>query len=177
MVERAKNHGIQVSLITNGTLLTEDIADRLIDIGLDCLSVSIDGASPECYADVRLGDALPVVLENLKTLQRLQYKRFGYSPCTFQPRLGIAYVAMRRNLHDLPHLVRLGVSLVASEFFITNVLAHNLDLRSESLYHSSLDQVGSQNNKRWKNLIQMPKMDISPKTVEVLGELLYGLRA
>jgi len=55
MVEQAKKAGYFVSLITNGILLTEQVTRRLIELRLDKLWVSMDGASPECYADVRLG--------------------------------------------------------------------------------------------------------------------------
>ena len=65
MVAQAKALGAPVELITNGTLLTEDLSRQLIEAGLDVLWVSLDGATPESYADVRLGAALPQVLENL----------------------------------------------------------------------------------------------------------------
>ncbi|MCB0052150.1 MAG: radical SAM protein, partial [Caldilinea sp.] len=58
-VAQAKAAGARVELITNGTLLTEKRSRQLIDAGLDLLWVSIDGASPESYADVRLGAELP----------------------------------------------------------------------------------------------------------------------
>jgi MoaA/NifB/PqqE/SkfB family radical SAM enzyme len=56
MIELAKSRGLRVSLITNGILLTEAISKALIKLQLDMLWVSLDGASPECYADVRLGE-------------------------------------------------------------------------------------------------------------------------
>ncbi len=79
MIEQAKKAGHSVSLITNGILLTEQVTRRLIDLRLDNLWVSLDGASPECYADVRLGDALPVVVENLTRLRAQKYQTFGFS--------------------------------------------------------------------------------------------------
>jgi MoaA/NifB/PqqE/SkfB family radical SAM enzyme len=69
MVRRAKELGYRVSLITNGILLSEPVISQLIESKLDMLWVSLDGASPECYTDVRLGDALPVVIENLTQLR------------------------------------------------------------------------------------------------------------
>src|SRR5512139_2865905 len=53
MIERATTAGYRVSLITNGILLTEEISSELINLNLDMLWVSMDGASPECYTDVR----------------------------------------------------------------------------------------------------------------------------
>ena len=65
MVAKVKALGATVELITNGTLLTQEMSGRLIEAGLDVLWVSLDGATPESYADVRLGAALPEVLANL----------------------------------------------------------------------------------------------------------------
>ncbi len=58
-ITRAKAIGATVELITNATLLTEEKARALVASGLDNLWVSIDGATPESFADVRLGAQLP----------------------------------------------------------------------------------------------------------------------
>lgn len=172
MVEQAKRRGHHVSLITNGILLTETVARKLIELNLDMLWVSLDGASPECYADVRLGDALPVVLQNLKRLRDLKYQNFWVSNWSGHPKLGIAFVAMHRNIHDLGEVIRLGVRLGAIEFSISNVLAHNAELLQENLYMRSLDMVTGQDI---RPTVHMPLMDIQPQTLQALGEVLKDL--
>ena len=169
MIEYAKERGYRVSLITNGILLTEQVARRLIDLNLDMLWVSLDGASAECYADVRLGDSLPIVLENLTRLHALRYQKFGPSIWSGHPKLGIAFVAMRRNIHDLSEVIRLGTRLGAVEFSISNVLAHNTELLEENLYMRSLDMVAGQ---EIRPMVHMPLMDIQPETLKALGEIL-----
>ena len=67
MVAQVKALGAPVELITNGTLLTEHLSRQLIKAGVDVLWVSLDGATPESYADVRLGAALPEVMDNSPT--------------------------------------------------------------------------------------------------------------
>lgn len=103
MVAAARQTGASVELITNGILLTPRVCSSLIEAGLDRLWVSLDGATPASYADVRLGDELPRVLENLKMLQKLLRTQGSATP-----KLGIAFVAMRRNINDLPQVVELG---------------------------------------------------------------------
>ncbi|RPI97896.1 MAG: radical SAM protein, partial [Chloroflexi bacterium] len=66
MVRAAKASGAPVELITNAMLLTDSTARALIAAGLDVLWVSLDGAKPESYADVRLGAALPDVIANVR---------------------------------------------------------------------------------------------------------------
>jgi len=138
------------------------------------LWVSLDGASPKSYQDVRLGDALPAILQNLKGLRSLQLRRSGFNVWNAYPRVGIAFVAMRRNIQDLPKVVRLGLSLGASEFSVSNVLAHNLALCQESLYRRSLDQAGRQAARQWKPLVHVPQMDITDGTIAAISELLKG---
>jgi MoaA/NifB/PqqE/SkfB family radical SAM enzyme len=172
MVARAKSRGFRVSLITNGILLGEEVARRLIDIELDKLWVSLDGASPECYLDVRLGDALPEIVANLKRLRTLQLQKFGFNQAWLVPRLGIAFVAMQRNIQDLPEVIRLGSQFGAVEYSITNVLAHNSSLWKENLYERSMYRMRGPHAGLWEPLIHFPSMDAGPKTGQVLMELL-----
>jgi MoaA/NifB/PqqE/SkfB family radical SAM enzyme len=172
MIQRAKGLGHRVSLITNGTLLTEQVAYRLIELKLDMLWVSMDGASPECYMDVRLGDALPRIIENLKYLQVQKYRAFGASSWAGHPKLGIAFVAMKRNIHDLNEVIRLGSRLGAVEFSISNVLAHDRVLLDENLYMRSLDMVVGQ---EIRPLVHMPLMDIRSDTMDALSNTLKNL--
>lgn len=172
MIAQAKNAGHPVSLISNGILLTADITRRLIELGLERLWVSLDGASAECYVDVRLGDALPVIIENLTRLQTQQAQVFGSSSWAGVPKLGIAFVAMRRNIHDLAEVITLGTRLGAVEFSISNVLAHNTELLDEILYLDSLNPAPSA---QINPLIHMPLMDINEQTIGALTALLKGV--
>jgi MoaA/NifB/PqqE/SkfB family radical SAM enzyme len=130
MVAQASAAGASVELITNGTLLDEGCARDLIAAGLDMLWVSLDGATPESYTDVRLGASLPVVLANLA--------RFRDLCRSSSPRIGIAFVAMKRNLADLPALLRLGKELGAAQFMVSNVLPHTTAMCGEVLYARAL---------------------------------------
>jgi MoaA/NifB/PqqE/SkfB family radical SAM enzyme len=171
-VEQAKKAGHSVSLITNGILLTEQVTHRLIDLRLDKLWVSLDGASPECYADVRLGDALPMVIENLTRMRSQKFQTFGYSFWAGVPKLGIAFVAMRSNIHDLGEVIRMGTRLGAVEFSVSNVLAHNTELLDENLYMRSMSMAPSA---QLSPLIHMPLMDINKKTIGALTDVLKGM--
>lgn len=115
-IEQAKALGVKVELITNGTILNEKTARRLIDSGLDMLWVSLDGASEETYADVRLGAELPRILRNLRRFVKM--RPANHYP---KPELGIAFVAMKRNIADLPKVIRLGKSLKARYFAVSNL--------------------------------------------------------
>jgi MoaA/NifB/PqqE/SkfB family radical SAM enzyme len=171
MIARVKHLGAQVELITNGTLLTEHAARLLIEAGLDVLWVSIDGATPESYADVRLGARLPQVIENVGRVRDLQ-ARDGDHP---QPEIGIAFVAMKRNIADLPAVLRLGSRLGASHFMITNVLPYAAELCDEVLYARALGD-SAHLPSPWSPHVNVPKMDMNDLTREPLYQLLRSHR-
>jgi len=132
MVAAAKVRDLAVELVTNGTLLETGLARALIQAGLDRLWVSIDGVTPESYADVR-GSGLQQVLERLYDLQRLQ-REIGCRT----PQLGLVFVAMKRNLADLPDLPRLARRVGAARVMVTNVLPYTRELAGEILYDRAL---------------------------------------
>jgi radical SAM protein with 4Fe4S-binding SPASM domain len=69
LLEHAKEQGVGPTvMITNGTVLTEENAVRLVRIGLDALVISIDGTTPETYANIRVGGSLEKVEANVKRL-------------------------------------------------------------------------------------------------------------
>jgi MoaA/NifB/PqqE/SkfB family radical SAM enzyme len=172
MIQRAKERGHRVSMITNGILLTETITRSLIELGLDMLWVSMDGASAECYVDVRLGNSLPTIIENLRRLCAQKYLKFGASNWSGHPRLGIAFVAMQRNIHDLREVIRLGSRLGAVEFSISNVLAHDTQLLGENLYMHSMNMVAGQ---EIRPTVRMPLMDIQHNTMEALAGVMKDM--
>jgi radical SAM protein with 4Fe4S-binding SPASM domain len=53
----AKSHGIlDIRLHSNGLLITEKIAEKIIESGVTFLSISLDAATPETYSKTRGGD-------------------------------------------------------------------------------------------------------------------------
>ena len=134
-VARTHALGARTELITNGMLLNERMGRDLIEAGLDLLWVSIDGATPESYADVRLGAELAQVIANVARFSKM--RKGGHHP---RPELGIAFVAMKRNIADLPAVLRLGLELGAKQFSVSNVLPVTPELQDEVLYAPRQEQ-------------------------------------
>lgn len=168
MIRKAKDLGGSVELITNGILLTEDISEQLIETGLDVLWISIDGVKPESYSDVRLGATLPTVLENLDTLLRKRDLAIRT-----KPQVGIAFVAMKRNIQELPDLITMGVVKGIELFSISNVLAYTSDLKEEVMYERTLNEGAYQKASRAAK-ISFPHMDMSTQTMEAYRKALQG---
>jgi radical SAM protein with 4Fe4S-binding SPASM domain len=119
MVEYAHARGIATGFNTNGTLLTRARAARLIRAGLDWLRVSLDGATAATYEAIREGASFARVTENIEglveTRRRLELGR---------PGLRLVFVAMRRNVHELPALVRLAAGWGVEYVWVQN-LSHS----------------------------------------------------
>ena len=130
MLRQVRRHATTVELITNGMLLREDSARELIDGGLDVLWVSIRRL-PESYADVRLGAALQQVIDNVTRLRDMRARR---------PSIGIVFVAMKKNISELPEVLKIGRRVGADRFLITNVMPYTADLQNEMLYRFSLGE-------------------------------------
>jgi len=162
MVAQAKAIGAPVELITNATLLTTGLSRELIRAGLDTLWVSLDGATPESYADIRLGAALPRVLENLTHFRdavRDESDLVDGCCCGFAPKthLGIAFVAMKRNIADLPEVIHIGQGFGAERFLVTNVLPYTREMIDEVLYDWAL-------NKKCDRHLSLPRMCVDEIT-------------
>jgi MoaA/NifB/PqqE/SkfB family radical SAM enzyme len=176
MVGQAKALGSSVELITNGTLLTKDLSEQLIEAGLDSLWVSLDGATPESYADVRLGAALPDVLANLTGFRQARWAKCFSSFFTdyhLKPQIGIVFVAMKRNITDLPAVLRLGNRLGTNRFLVTNVLPYTAEMYDEILYSRALNDVIYMPSP-WGNSLELPKIDINAMTHEVLYQIMLS---
>ncbi len=163
-VARIKALGATVELITNGTTLTENIARKLVAAGLDVLWVSLDGATPEAFADVRLGAELPKIVTNLRRIGRL--RSGGHFP---KPEIGIAFVAMRRNIDELPKVIRLGISLGAKHFSVSNVQPATADMQDDRLYTHTLHNIAYVPSAVLPRL-SLPKMDFNEQTQAALTQ-------
>jgi radical SAM protein with 4Fe4S-binding SPASM domain len=116
MIEYASGRNIAMGFNTNGTLLTAGKAERLVRGGLSWLCVSLDGATATTFEGVRDGAAFERVRSNVLGL--LDVKRTLNAS---DPDVSLVFVAMRRNVQELPALIRL-----AAEWGITKVRVQNL---------------------------------------------------
>jgi radical SAM protein with 4Fe4S-binding SPASM domain len=116
MVRLAKRNGITVGFNSNATLLTRRRAEELVETGLDWLHVSLDGATAQTYEGIRDGAQLDTVLANLRGL--VAAKRAADSDV---PHIRVVFVAMRRNVGELPELVRLLAGIGVNELRVQNL--------------------------------------------------------
>jgi len=116
MVAYAAHKRITVSTNSNLTLISEARAERCITSGLNALHISFDGATPAIYEDIRVGARFERVAENIHKVYRAKVRLGSESPS-----LRLVVVAMRRNLSELPELVRLAHRWSIPSVFVQHV--------------------------------------------------------
>jgi MoaA/NifB/PqqE/SkfB family radical SAM enzyme len=168
MVGDAKRLGLEVELITNGSLLDERIADRMIAHRLDRLWVSLDSAEEEGFATVRKGGQLPEILRNVHGLNAARERSLSESP-----RIGISFVATRDTISSLPRVLRLGMRLMADRFSVSNILPHTPEMNEQALYRRSFFEPDLPPSERTP-LVELPRMELNAATHVPLAEVLKG---
>ena len=67
MIDYAKKKGLKnISINTNGTLMNEEMAEMLLDSGIDFISIDCDGFSKEIYEKIRVNADRDVTYKNIE---------------------------------------------------------------------------------------------------------------
>ena len=136
MIRLAAETGVDVELLTNGTLLTETMINGLLDAGLSRLWISIDDLETDSSINARSDQAAEhaghnhsgQVLSNIRTLNKIRQKRLS---CLS---LGITFVAMKSNAHQLAKLPFFIAQHVVDEVNVSNISPTDESSQDEMLY-------------------------------------------
>jgi radical SAM protein with 4Fe4S-binding SPASM domain len=99
-IHYCETHGISTLLSTNGTLLDETNARRLLDTPLKHVTMSFDGATRESYEYYRKGARFEKVRDNFVRFARLKHERRAPIQIVAQ------MVRMERNASEVEEFVR-----------------------------------------------------------------------
>ena len=115
MIRATKDAGCRVGFTTCGSALDETNGARLLDAGIDILSISFAGATPTTHEALRVGSDFRKLAANVERIARLKAGQR-------QTLLELHFLMLRANIHELPEFVRLAASLGADEIVATNVV-------------------------------------------------------
>lgn len=138
MIAYAVRRGIRVSTGSNLALLNPNRAERCVTTGLDMLHISIDGARPETCAAIRVRGKLERVLANVRLVTEARARL-----SSTRPRLRMVVVVMRKNLAELPELVRLAHELTIPTIFVQH-LCHNFGEASLPIHYAPMREFVSE---------------------------------
>lgn len=110
MVEAAKQKGIYVITISNGSTLTKSIVSKICESGLNYISISIDSIDPDEFSQTRIDGKLEQVIAGIKRLityrdtHGFHYPRIGVKGTLVSPKRG--------TLINVAHLLKnIGVEI------------------------------------------------------------------
>jgi MoaA/NifB/PqqE/SkfB family radical SAM enzyme len=165
MIKCVKSLGVKAEMVSNGTLLDEDMILGLFESNLDTLWVSFDGTNEDIFDDVREGASYRKVVENLKILKALNNTN------NHKIVVGIAFVAMKKNINDLGNVDKLARVIGADRVSVSNVLPYSSGIVNQMLCNWSLSFYDA-NYLSNSLAISLPMMDFNEYTKEPLYNLL-----
>lgn len=93
IIEDAVSLGLQVNLTSNGTLITKEIARKIVDSGVHSISISLDGSTAKTHDKLRgVKGAFKATVKAIRALARMSKKR---------PVIRVNTVVTSRNADDL----------------------------------------------------------------------------
>jgi radical SAM protein with 4Fe4S-binding SPASM domain len=125
-----KEKGAYVDIYTNGMLLSEKVSEKIVDLGLDQITFSIDGGTKETFENIRLGASYSKLCHNIELLNHVKLKR----KCV-KPFLRANFVGMRCNIEELPSMIIRSAKLGIKEIVLSDFAPPDKSLVHESLYY------------------------------------------
>lgn len=102
MVKYASDKKIYTATSTNAHYLTDEVAKRTVESGLDRLIISIDGTTQDVYQQYRVGGSLEKVLEGTKNIVRWKKELKSKTPFIF-----FQFLVVKPNEHQIEDIKRL----------------------------------------------------------------------
>ncbi|HND82572.1 MAG TPA: SPASM domain-containing protein, partial [Chitinophagales bacterium] len=113
MVRYAKQKNIYTATSTNAHYLTDDVAKRTIESGLDRLIISIDGTTQETYQSYRVGGHLYKVIEGAKNMVKWKKELKAKTPyIIFQ------FLVVKPNEHQIDDLKKIAKEIGVDEVIL-----------------------------------------------------------
>jgi MoaA/NifB/PqqE/SkfB family radical SAM enzyme len=117
-----------IGLTTNGTLVTQEKADKLANSELNHLNVSIDSPNEETFKKIR-NTSVARVIKNIRYLNSV-------AP---HINIGINVVVMKDNLNELPDIIEIGKEIGAKEIVYQMVHPLNENVMGQmNVYDNSI---------------------------------------
>ena len=125
MLKRTKEKGCRVQFNTNGLLLKET-AKRLVELDVDGVTISIDGI--KTLKDIR-GVDIEKLIEGIHEVNNAKLDLSSKNPV-----LGIEFVAMEKNVRELPLVIDLAGKLGIKSVNVVHAVIHANKLLEQSLF-------------------------------------------
>ncbi len=116
MAALVKGADTKVGFTTNGTLITAEVAEKLIRNRIDMISVSVAGDASELHNKLRKGSDFTTIINNIKALVSMKNR---YNSST--PNISLSYMLTKESILHLPETVKLAHDIGADDLYAINL--------------------------------------------------------
>ncbi len=110
MVKYASAKGIYTATSTNAHYLTDEVARKTVESGLDRLIISIDGTTQEVYKQYRIGGNIDKVIEGAKNIVKWKRQLKSKTPFVF-----FQFLVVKPNEHQVEEIKKLAKEVGVDE--------------------------------------------------------------
>ncbi|UAY51954.1 radical SAM/SPASM domain-containing protein [Ferruginibacter albus] len=110
MVKYAASKKIYTATSTNAHYLTDEVAKRTVESGLDRLIISIDGTTQEVYQQYRVGGKLEKVIAGAKNIVKWKKELNSKTPFIF-----FQFLVVKPNQHQIEDIKKLAKEIGVDE--------------------------------------------------------------
>jgi len=118
----------EIIINTNGSLLAPHIAEKVLKIGIDSLSFSIDTMDAAKLGRIRDGSKPSVIMKNFHHVAEMKRN------AERELRLGVEAVIMKDNFKDLPNLVENLAQKELDYILVSHVVPYTEEIFRNSIY-------------------------------------------
>ncbi len=128
MVRYASNKKIYTATSTNAHYLTDEVARKTVESGLDRLIISIDGTTQEVYQQYRVGGDLEKVLEGAKNIMKWKKEMKSKTPFVF-----FQFLVVKPNEHQIEEIKCLAKEVGVDEVRFKTAQVYNFETDPNNL--------------------------------------------
>lgn len=116
IIQYANERGIDVNMVTNGSLISDNFASKLAESGIAAVQVSLDGSKPEIMEKLRPKGSYNRAINAIKNLTE-----YGIPTV-------VSFCSTKLNIDDFPNTVelceKLGILSVRTMYFVPETYEH-----------------------------------------------------
>jgi radical SAM protein with 4Fe4S-binding SPASM domain len=110
MVKYASSKGIYTATSTNAHYLTDEVAKKTVESGLDRLIISIDGTTQEVYQQYRRGGNIEKVIQGARNIVKWKKELKSKTPFVF-----FQFLVVKPNEHQIEDIKKLAEEVGVDE--------------------------------------------------------------
>jgi len=130
----AMPRGSWIGFQSNGLELNEERAASLVEAGLDRICLSMDSLSEDVFRDIREGGEVQDMEKAFAALRKAK------TMTGRDLQIGVEFVVMRDNAHELPEVVRWAAKQGASFAIVTHLLPYDNEHAKKIAYDLNSEQ-------------------------------------